>query len=96
WYGWFGIARYNLTSKLGLALRLEQYSDNNEVIVKNLYDDGFSMNGYSINLDYKFNEHALLRLEGRRFDSEIFAFETRDGDITTVDHCITACLAVSF
>ncbi|MFM9984330.1 MAG: outer membrane beta-barrel protein, partial [Flavobacteriales bacterium] len=76
WYGWFGIARYNLTSKLGLALRLEQYIDNDEVIVKNQYDDGFSMNGYSINLDYKFNEHALLRLEGRRFDSEIFAFET--------------------
>jgi hypothetical protein len=96
WYGWFGIARYNFSPKLGLALRLEQYTDNSEVIVPNPYDDGFSMSGYSINLDYKFNEHALLRLEGRRFDSEIFAFETRDGDITNVDHCITACLAVSF
>lgn len=96
WYGWFGIARYNVSQKLGIALRLEQYADNGEVIVPNPYDDGFIMNGYSINLDYKFNEYALFRLEGRRFDSSLYAFETRDGDITNVDHCITACLAVSF
>lgn len=95
WASWFAIAKWNMNKKCSAAARVEKYNDPNEVIVTNYYDDGFVAYGFSFNVDYKINEHALFRIEGRRFQTENDAFENRNGDLRNTYDGLTACLAVS-
>ena len=96
WYGWFGIVKWNFTKKFSTALRVEQYNDPDEVMVRNAYGVGFVTMGYSVNFDYLIQDNALLRLEGRRFEGQTETFETREGELKTTYDGITASLAVSF
>jgi hypothetical protein len=96
WYGWLGVFKYALSPKSAIALRAEQYADNNEVIVINPYDDGFKTTSFSLNVDHNFNKHLLLRGEGRLYHSANYEFEKRNGDLTQKALAFTAALAVSF
>jgi hypothetical protein len=89
------IAQYRINSKFAVAGRVEYYEDKNGVLISTGTPNGFKTTGYSLNLDYAPISNAVLRLEGKVYDSEDKIF-TRN--LNTVNHnaAITASIAVSF
>lgn len=68
WYSPALIMRFKPIEKLAIALRVEYYSDLNQVVVAN-YSNGFSSFGYSINMDYTLAKLLLWRIEARALSS---------------------------
>jgi hypothetical protein len=89
------IARYQFADKWAAAGRVEYYQDKNGVFIGTGTPNGFKTTGYSINLDYAPMTNALIRLEGKIFDSKDALF-TRDGNAVNKNAIVTASFAVSF
>jgi hypothetical protein len=89
------IARYQLATQWAVAGRVEYYQDKNGLIIATGTPNGFKTTGYSLNLDYAPVSNALLRLEGKVYDSKDAIF-TRLGNAVNTNPSITASLAVSF
>lgn len=89
------IAQYKFNPKWALAGRFEYYEDANGVIIATGTPDGFKTSGYSMNIDYLPVSNAVLRLEGKVFDSKDKIF-TRE--LIPVNHSasVTSSIAVSF
>ncbi|MGF1532392.1 MAG: porin [Bernardetiaceae bacterium] len=93
WYVPTFIARFAPTQKIALAGRLEYYSDKGGVIVAN----GFEVLGYSLNLDIRWAQNFLWRIEARGFGSQNGAiFLNRDDQPTTSNYAIGTSLSISF
>lgn len=90
------IARYTINPKWAVAGRVEYYEDKNGVFISTGTPNGFKTTGYSLNLDYAPAANAVIRLEGKVYDSKDKIF-VRDLD-NAVNHnaAITASFAVSF
>jgi hypothetical protein len=85
WYTPVLIARYQPIEKLALAARFEYYSDRNGVIIATGTPNGFETFGYSLNLDVIPFANAMIRMEGRLFQSrEDETFTDRKGNATTL------------
>lgn len=95
WYSPVIIAKVNFNDKWGLAGRWEYYSDRNGVIITTGTPNGFKTTGYSLNLDYAPISNALIRLEGKVYDSKDMIFIR---ELNPVNHSanVTASIAVSF
>jgi hypothetical protein len=89
------IARYQFAGKWAVAGRVEYYQDKNGVLIATGTTNGFKTTGYSLNLDYAPVSNALLRLEGKVYDSKDAIF-TRLGNPVNTNPLITASMAVSF
>lgn len=93
-YGtWFSpviILRYTISEKLKIALRAENYSDKNQIIIPINTANGFKVNGFSTNMDYKINEKVGLRIEGKMYSSKDKIFE--DGKKN--NFCITTNMTI--
>ena len=89
------IARYQLASKWAMAGRIEYYQDKNGVFIATGTPNGFKTTGYSLNLDYAPVSNAVIRLEGKVYDSKDEVF-TRFGNPINTNPLITASFAVSF
>jgi hypothetical protein len=89
------IARYQLTGKWAMAGRVEYYQDKNGVFIPTGTPNGFKTTGYSLNLDYSPVSNAVIRLEGKVYDSKDEVF-TRFGNPISTNPLITASFAVSF
>lgn len=89
------IVRYQHSKKWATALRLENYSDKNGVIIPNIHEQPFVTQGVSLNLDYMPDERIMCRLEARRFSSENKQFEER-GEFVRENYFITASVALRF
>jgi hypothetical protein len=63
WYSPALIARYTINSKNKLALRLEYYNDDNQIIIPTNTLNGFQTFGTSLNYDYEISEGILWRTE---------------------------------
>jgi hypothetical protein len=89
------IARYTINSNWALAGRVEYYEDKNGVIISTGTPNGFKTTGYSMNIDYAPVSNAVVRLEGKVYDSEDKIFNR---DMNPVNHSatLTASIAVSF
>lgn len=89
------IAQYKFTDKWALAGRFEYYQDKEGMIISTATPNGFRTAGYSMNIDYMPINNAVIRLEGKVYDSKDKIFER---DAATVNHntAITASIAVSF
>lgn len=89
------IARYKISPKWAIAGRFEYYEDASGVIIATGTPEGFKTTGYSMNLDYSPVNNAVLRFEGKVFDSkdEIFL---REGIAVNMSTTFTASIAVSF
>lgn len=89
------IAQYKFNPKWALAGRFEYYEDANGVIISTGSPEGFKTTGYSMNIDYWPVSNAVLRLEGKVFESKdkIFVRETIPVNNSST---ITASIAVSF
>jgi len=89
------IARYTINPKWAVAGRFEYYEDKNGVFISTGTPNGFKTNGYSLNIDYAPMPNAVVRLEGKVYDSKDKIFVR---EINPVNHnaAVTASIAVSF
>ena len=69
WYSPVLIFRYILNERLKLGFRAEYYYDQNETIIATKTLSGFSVKGFSTNFDFKINNMATFRLEGKIYHS---------------------------
>lgn len=89
------IAQYKFNPKWAIAGRAEYYQDEDGVFIATGTTNGFKTNGYSLNLDYAPISNAVVRLEGKVYDSKDKIFVR---DVSNVNHnaSLTASIAVSF
>ena len=89
------IARYTINPKWAVAGRFEYYEDKNGVFISTGTPNGFKTNGYSLNIDYAPMPNAVVRLEGKVYDSKDKIFVR---ELNPVNHnaALTASIAVSF
>jgi len=89
------IAQYKFDPKWAVAGRAEYYEDKDGVFIATGTPNGFKTMGYSLNLDYSPISNAVVRLEGKVYDSKDKIFVR---DMTTVNYnaALTASVAVSF
>ncbi len=89
------IAQYKFDTKWAMAGRVEYYEDKNGLFIVTGTPNGFKTMGYSVNLDYAPISNAVVRLEGKVYDSKDKVFVR---DVTSVNQnaSITASIAVSF
>ncbi|MGI4749900.1 MAG: porin [Janthinobacterium lividum] len=89
------IARYQFTNKWALAGRIEYYQDKNGIIIASSTPNGFKTTGCSLNVDYAPVSNAVIRLEGKMYDSKDAIF-VRVGNAVNTSPLLTASFAVSF
>jgi hypothetical protein len=89
------IAQFKLNPKLNLAGRAEYYDDKDGIFISTGTANGFKTMGYSLNLDYAPITNAVLRLEGKVYDSKDKVF-IRDVNMVNHNATITASIAVAF
>lgn len=89
------IAQYKINSQWAVAGRVEYYQDENGMIIATDTPNGFKTTGYSLNLDYAPIANAVVRLEGKVFDSKDQIFLR---NLSPVNHSatLTASIAVAF
>lgn len=89
------IAQYKIAGQWKVAGRVEYYQDKNGVFIATSTQNGFMVTGYSANLDYAPIGNAMVRLEGKLYDSKDKIF-TRNGKLVNKNAAVTASIAVSF
>lgn len=89
------IAQYKFDPKWAIAGRAEYYKDKNGVFIATNTPNGFKTMGYSLNLDYSPISNAVVRLEGKVYDSKDKIF-TRNSNSVNQDAALTASIAVAF
>lgn len=95
WTSWAAILKYQLSPKVGVAGRIENYTDKQGLVISTTTPNGFQTTGYSINLDYAPISNAVWRIEARRLNSKDSAFEKK-GKATNENFVLTTSLAISF
>lgn len=89
------IAQYKFDPKWSLAGRAEYYKDKDGVFIATGTPNGFKTMGYSLNIDYSPVNNAVVRLEGKVYDSKDQIF-VRDMGLVNHNALLTASIAVSF
>lgn len=84
-----------LNDKFTLAFRGEYFSDQYQVMVTTGTPNGFKTIGYSANLDFQINEHAIWRGELRSFSSTDKIY-VQNNEPTTQNYFMTTSLVVKF
>jgi hypothetical protein len=80
---------------LKLALRAEYYNDKDQVIITTGTPAGFQTIGSSVGIDCAVADKALLRIEGKYYNSKdrIF-FDNKP--VSCDNYCVTTSLSVRF
>ena len=95
WYAPVAIVKYQMNDQLSFAARAEYYRDRDGVIVKTTSSNGFAVQGYSLNADYKLSENMLLRSELKSLNcSEAICSKVNNNAQDNIT--LTTSLAVSF
>jgi len=89
------IAQYKFAEKWAIAGRFEYYEDKNGIFISTETPNGFKTKGYSLNLDYSPIPNAVIRLEGKTYDSQDKIF-TRANNSVNANTTLTASIAVAF
>jgi hypothetical protein len=89
------IAQYKFLDKWAVAGRVEYYQDKSGIFIATGTPNGFKTTGYSLNLDYAPVSNAVIRLEGKVYDSKDKVF-VRNLNQVNHDATLTASFAVSF
>ncbi len=79
WYSPQFLVRYQLVQKLLLALRFENFTDKEAVILHSVEGNGLAVNGISGNLDLEPNRYLLIRVEARHLSATKDAFYQKYG-----------------
>jgi len=89
------IAQFKINSQWAVAGRFEYYEDKQGMIITTGTQNGFRTKGYSMNVDFAPVSQAVIRLEGKLYDSKDKIF-VRDQRPVNYNGAITASIAVSF
>ena len=89
------IAQYKFHPEWALAGRIEYYQDKDGVIITTVAPKGFQTTGYSLNLDFSPVPNAVVRLEGKAFNSKDKVF-IRDAIPVSQSAVVTTSIAISF
>lgn len=89
------IAQYKFAPKWAVAGRVEYYEDKSGLFISTGTPNGFKTTGYSINLDYAPVNNAVIRVEGKLYDSKDRVF-VREATSVRNNAAITASMAVAF
>ena len=95
WTSWAAIVRYQFSSKVGVAGRVENYTDKKGLVIATTTPNGFQTTGYSFNLDYAPISNAVWRIEARSLNSKDAVFEKK-GKAVDTNFVLTTSLAISF
>ncbi|MFD2286099.1 outer membrane beta-barrel protein [Pedobacter petrophilus] len=89
------IAQYKFAPKWAVAGRFEYYEDKNGIFISSGTPNGFKTKGYSLNVDYAPIPNAVIRLEGKTYDSKdkIFA---RANNSVNANTTLTTSIAIAF
>jgi len=95
WYSPNIVLRYSITDKVAIAGRAEYYSDKHGVIINSGTPNGFQTFGSSLNLDFKFTEKVLWRMEGKIFSSKdkVYVYENKASNQSAL---LLTSLAIKF
>jgi len=83
WYAPIIIIQYKPDLKWAFAVRGENYTDKNGVIVPLVFSESLQMNGLSANVDYFITKNVLWRMEGRWLKNKRPYFFKQSSLITT-------------
>lgn len=89
------IAQYKFNPKWALAGRVEHYQDKHGMLIATNTPNGFKTTGYSMNVDYAPFHNAVIRLEGKVYDSKDKIF-IRGENAVNYNAALTTSIAVSF
>ncbi|MGY3054744.1 hypothetical protein ACVWYG_002953 [Pedobacter sp. UYEF25] len=89
------IIQYKFADKFAVAGRIEYYKDRDGLFIPTETTNGFKTTGYSLNLDYAPISNAVIRVEGKVYDSKDKIF-MRGLDAVNNNATITTIIAVSF
>jgi hypothetical protein len=89
------VLQYKFAEKWALAGRTEHYKDMNAFFINTGTADGFNTRGYSLNLDYSPVSNAVVRLEGKLYNSKEKVFLSEQGNRKT-NALVTGSIAISF
>ena len=78
-----------------MAGRVEYYDDRTGIFIATGTPNGFKTTGYSLNLDYAPVSNAVIRLEGKMYNSKDPIFTRAENPVDN-NALITASFAVSF
>lgn len=89
------IVQYKFADKWAMAGRFEYYEDKNGIFISTGTPNGFKTKGYSLNVDYSPIPNAVVRLEGKTYDSKDKIFN-RGANSINASTTLTASIAVAF
>lgn len=95
WFTPVAILHYRLNEKWALAGRAEYFQDQENIIVSSISPNGFNSSGFSLNVDYHFNEKIKLRVEGRSFIDSNNNF-VKETDLVNSNSFVVGSMAVKF
>jgi Putative beta-barrel porin-2, OmpL-like. bbp2 len=95
WGGAAGIVRRKLNAKWTGVARAEYYTDPRQVIVPTGTPHGLTTVGYSLGLDLRVAEDAIVRIEGRTFHGVDAIYESMHGPVQD-NTSITVSMAARF
>lgn len=93
---WSFIASHDVTDKVSLAVRAENFSDTSEILIDAVSADEFDLTTASVTGTYKVAEEALLRLEIKMGEASGPIFRREDGTNTSKFAQVVASVAVRF
>ncbi|MES2419135.1 MAG: porin [Bacteroidota bacterium] len=89
------ITQVKLASRWAITTRIEYYKDKDGVFISTATANGFETIGYSLNVDYMPVSNAVIRLEGKCYNSKDNIF-TNGINLVNNNKAITASIAISF
>ena len=95
WAAATALTKWQFASQWAVAGRVEYYRDPHGLTISTGTPDNFVASGASLNLDYQYDPHVLLRLEARTLGAQHAIFVERDG-FSASNNYATASMALSF
>lgn len=95
WFSPYLTVKAAINDKFTIAARGEYFSDQYEVLNVTGTENGYKIIGYSLNLDYAINEHAMWRAELRSLSS-VDKIYVQNNELTNQNYFMTTSLVIKF
>jgi len=95
-YPWctpYGVLSYQVGDNQRIAMRVEQYSDINNVIISTPKNKSFNVFGFSLNYDKQFDKKVLLRLEAKYYNATNPIFFEGNNSLSNQNFSLLASMA---
>ena len=93
---WMAIVNHDIGDKASVAVRMENFTDGDEIIVNATNADEFDLTTASITGTYKVTPDAFLRLEAKAGEASRSIFRTEEGGNTGKFFLLAGSLAIRF